>query len=103
MTGDFKVINNQGENYYNMEELGFTPVSAQELTGGETIADAAQTFLSILNNQGTDVQNNVVLTNAAFAIKTFNPKKSFGDCFYEAESSLMGGKALRSFQKLIKK
>jgi anthranilate phosphoribosyltransferase len=25
MTGDFKVINNQGENYYNMEELGFTP------------------------------------------------------------------------------
>lgn len=103
MTGDFKVINNQGENYYNMEELGFTPVSALELTGGETIADAAQTFLSILNNQGTDVQNNVVLTNAAFAIKTFNPEKSFGDCFYEAESSLMGGKALRSFQKLIKR
>jgi len=56
-----------------------------------------------LNNQGTDVQNNVVLTNAAFAIKTFNPEKSFGDCFYEAEGSLMGGKALRSFQKLIKK
>ncbi len=71
MTGDFKLINNQGENYYNI--------------------------------QGTDVQNNVVLTNAAFAIKTFNPEKSFGDCFYEAEGSLMGGKALRSFQKLIKK
>ncbi|MDQ1152257.1 anthranilate phosphoribosyltransferase [Sphingobacterium zeae] len=103
MTGDFKLINNQGENYYNMEELGFTPVSAQELTGGETIADAARTFLSILNNQGTDVQNNVVLTNAAFAIKTFNPEKTFGDCFYEAESSLMEGKALRSFQKIIKK
>ncbi|KKO90856.1 anthranilate phosphoribosyltransferase [Sphingobacterium sp. Ag1] len=103
MTGDFKVINNKGENYYSMEDLGFTPVLAQELTGGETIAEAAQTFLSILNNQGTDVQNNVVLTNAAFAIKTFNPEKSFGDCFYEAEGSLMGGKALRSFQKLIKK
>ncbi|MDR0263815.1 MAG: anthranilate phosphoribosyltransferase [Sphingobacterium sp.] len=103
MTGDFKVINNQGESYYNMEELGFTPVPAQDLTGGETIADAAQIFLSILNNQGTDVQNNVVLTNAAFAIRTFNPEKSFGDCFYEAESSLMEGRALRSFQKLIKK
>ncbi len=103
MTGDFKVINNQGESYYNMEELGFTPISALDLTGGETIADAAQIFLSILNNQGTDVQNNVVLTNAAFAIRTFNPEKSFGDCFYEAESSLMEGKALRSFQKLIKK
>lgn len=102
MTGDFKVINNQGENYYSMEELGFTTISPKELTGGETVAEAAQTFSSILNNQGTDVQNNVVLTNAAFAIKTFHPEKSFGDCFYEAEASLMEGKALRSFQKLIK-
>ncbi|WP_286859489.1 MULTISPECIES: anthranilate phosphoribosyltransferase [Sphingobacterium] len=103
MTGDFKVINNQGENYYNMEELGFTPVLPQELAGGDSIAEAAQTFLSILNNTGTDVQNNVVLTNAAFAIKTFHPKKSFGDCFYEAEESLMTGKALTSFKKIIKR
>lgn len=103
MTGDFKVINNQGENYYNMEELGFTPVLPQELAGGDSIAEAAQTFLSILNNTGTDVQNNVVLTNAAFAIKTFHPGKSFGDCFYEAEESLMTGKALTSFKKIIKR
>ncbi|RKO69514.1 anthranilate phosphoribosyltransferase [Sphingobacterium puteale] len=102
MTGDFKVINNQGENYYNMEELGFSPVLPQELAGGDSIAEAAQTFLSILNNTGTDVQNNVVLTNAAFAIKTFHPEKSFGDCFYEAEESLMTGKALKSFKKVIK-
>ena len=102
MTGDFKVINNQGENYYNMEELGFTPVLPQELAGGDSVAEAAQTFLSILNNTGTDIQNNVVLTNAAFAIKTFHPEKSFGDCFYEAEESLMTGKALESFKKIIK-
>ena len=102
MTGDFKVINNQGENYYSMEELGFTPIHPQELAGGDTVAEAAQTFLAILNNNGTDVQNNVVLTNAAFAIKTFHPEKSFGDCFYEAEESLLNGKALQSFQKIIK-
>lgn len=102
MTGDFKVINNQGENYYNMEELGFTPVLPQELAGGDSVAEAARTFLSILNNTGTDIQNNVVLTNAAFAIKTFHPEKSFGDCFYEAEESLMTGKALKSFKKIIK-
>lgn len=102
MTGDFKVINNQGENYYSMEELGFTPIHPQELAGGDTVAEAAQTFLAILKNNGTDVQNNVVLTNAAFAIKTFHPEKSFGDCFYEAEESLLNGKALQSFQKIIK-
>ncbi|WP_433863680.1 anthranilate phosphoribosyltransferase [Sphingobacterium thalpophilum] len=102
MTGDFKVITNQGENYYNMEELGFSPILPEDLAGGDSVADAAQIFLSILNNQGTDVQNNVVLTNAAFAIKTFHPEKTFGDCFYEAEEALMSGKALRSFQKIIK-
>ncbi|MGJ1411089.1 anthranilate phosphoribosyltransferase [Sphingobacterium thalpophilum] len=102
MTGDFKVITNQGENYYSMEELGFTPIRPEYLAGGDSVADAAQIFLSILNNQGTDVQNNVVLTNAAFAIKTFHPEKTFGDCFYEAEEALMSGKALRSFQKIIK-
>ncbi|MGE8380350.1 MAG: anthranilate phosphoribosyltransferase [Sphingobacterium sp.] len=100
MTGDFKVINNQGENYYNMEELGFSPILPEELAGGDSVAEAAKTFLSILNNEGTDVQNNVVLTNAAFAIKTFHPEKSFGDCFYEAEESLMTGKALKSFKKI---
>lgn len=102
MTGDFKVITNQGENYYSMEELGFSPILPEDLAGGDSAADAAQIFLSILNNQGTDVQNNVVLTNAAFAIKTFHPEKTFGDCFYEAEEALMSGKALRSFQKIIK-
>ncbi|WP_343538989.1 anthranilate phosphoribosyltransferase [Sphingobacterium thalpophilum] len=102
MTGDFKVITNQGENYYSMEELGFSPILPEDLAGGDSVADAAQIFLSILNNQGTDVQNNVVLTNAAFAIKTFHPEKTFGDCFYEAEEALMSGKALRSFQKIIK-
>lgn len=100
MTGDFKVINNQGENYYNMEELGFSPILPEELAGGDSVAEAAKTFLSILNNEGTDVQNNVVLTNAAFAIKTFHSKKSFADCFYEAEESLMTGKALKSFKKI---
>ncbi|MCS4228234.1 anthranilate phosphoribosyltransferase [Sphingobacterium sp. BIGb0165] len=100
MTGDFKVINNQGENYYNMEELGFSPILPEELAGGDSVAEAAKTFLSILNNEGKDVQNNVVLTNAAFAIKTFHSKKSFADCFYEAEESLMTGKALKSFKKI---
>lgn len=100
MTGDFKVINNQGENYYSMDELGFTPIQPAELAGGDTVVEAAQTFRAILNNQGTAVQNNVVLTNAAFAIKTFHPEKSFGDCYYEVEESLLSGKALQSFKKL---
>ncbi|WP_156306184.1 anthranilate phosphoribosyltransferase [Sphingobacterium endophyticum] len=101
LTGDFKVINNQGENYYTVEELGFTEVNAEDLTGGDSVEQAAKTFRQIIEGNGTAVQNNVLLTNAAFGIKTFHPEKSFGDCYYEAETSLLGHKALESFKKLV--
>ncbi|WP_433896157.1 anthranilate phosphoribosyltransferase [Sphingobacterium mizutaii] len=100
LTGDFKVINNQGENYYTVDELGFTAVAPEDLAGGESIEEAAKIFRQIIEGEGTDIQNNVVLTNAAFGIKTFHPEKSFADCYYEAEESLLGHKALRSFKTL---
>lgn len=101
MTGDFKVITNSGEQYFSMDQLGFEPVLPASLAGGETVEQAAQIFMQVLKNEGSTIQNNVVLTNAAFAIKTFNPEKSFGDCYYEAEESLLSGKALNSFNKII--
>ncbi|GAA4133150.1 anthranilate phosphoribosyltransferase [Sphingobacterium kyonggiense] len=101
LTGDFKIINNAGENYYTVEEIGFSPVAAQDLAGGEQVDESAKTFRTIIQGEGTDVQNNVVLTNAAFAIKTFHPEKSFGDCYYEAEGSLLGLKAASSLNKLV--
>lgn len=100
MTGDFKVINNDGENYYSVEEIGFEAVKAEELAGGENVEEAAKIFRDIIEGKGNEVQNNVVLTNAAFAIKTFHPEKYFGDCYYEAEEALLGLKALDSLKKL---
>lgn len=102
LTGDFKVITNQGEHYFTVEDLGFTPVRAEELAGGDNVEEAAKIFKTIIEGKGNDTQNNVVLTNAAFAIKTFHLGKSFGDCYYEAEASLLGLKALDSLKKLIK-
>lgn len=102
LTGDFKVITNQGEHYFTVEDLGFTPVRAEELAGGDNVEEAAKIFKTIIEGKGNDTQNNVVLTNAAFAIKTFHPGKSLGDCYYEAEASLLGLKALDSLKKLIK-
>lgn len=100
LTGDFKIISNAGENAYEVTQLGFEPLAANRITGGDTVEEAAKIFTTIIQGEGDDAQNNVVLTNAAFAIKTIHPEKSFADCFYEAEESLLGGKALRSFKKI---
>lgn len=101
LTGDFKTISNTGEHIHSINHLGFTPIAAERIHGGETVEEAAKIFTGVLNGEGTAEQNNVVLANAAVAIQTIHPEKSFGDCFYEAEASLLGKKALKSFKKLI--
>ncbi|HLQ98786.1 MAG TPA: anthranilate phosphoribosyltransferase [Sphingobacterium sp.] len=101
LTGDFKVINNQGEHYYEVSSLGFAPVKKEALSGGKSIAEAVKIFTNILKGKGSDAQNNVVLANAAQAIRTFEPSKSFADCYYEAEASLLDKKALKSLETLL--
>ena len=66
-----------------------------------TQEESAKIFKNVLSGEGTVNQNNVVLCNAAMAIKTIHQEKTFADCFYEAEMSLTEGKALKSFKKLI--
>jgi len=101
LTGDFKTISNAGERFYSVEHLGFAPLSADSIHGGETVEEAANIFKAVIEGNGTTAQNNVVLANAAVAIQTIHPEKSFGDCYYEAEASLLGKKALESFGKLV--
>jgi anthranilate phosphoribosyltransferase len=101
LTCDFKTFSADGEKINTIESLGFNKVNEQQITGGQTVSDSADIFMQVLNNEGTIAQQNVVLSNAAMAIKTINPNKSFADCFYEAEESLISKKALQSFTTLI--
>ncbi|MGO1788381.1 MAG: anthranilate phosphoribosyltransferase [Sphingobacterium sp.] len=101
LTGDFKIINNQGEHYHTVSELGFSPLEPTDLAGGETVEQAAKIFRTIIEGRGTKAQNEVVLSNAAFAIRTFHPEQSFADAYHQAEESLVSGKALSSLNTLV--
>ena len=101
LTGDFKTFSAEGEKINSIESLGFARLRPEEITGGETVADSAGIFTKVLNGEGTHAQNNVVLCNAALAIKTITPGKTFADSYYEAEQSLVSKKALDSFKLLI--
>jgi len=103
LTSDFKVIGNLGERYVSLDKLGFDKINPNEIQGGETIEEAANIFMAVLNGTGTVAQNNVVLCNAAIAIQTICQDKSFADCYHEAEVSLLSKRALNSFNKLVKK
>lgn len=101
LTCDFKTFSAEGEKLHTPEEVGFELLNPEEIKGGSTIADSAAIFTNVLNGEGTGPQNSVVLVNAALAIKTIKPLSSFGDCFYEAEASLLQKKALGSFKALL--
>lgn len=101
LTCDFKTFSADGEKINSIEALGFEKLNPSEIIGGSTVAESADIFMKVLNNEATTAQNNVVLANAAIAIKTIHPEKTFADCFYEAEEALLKGSALKSFKTLV--
>jgi anthranilate phosphoribosyltransferase len=100
LTCDFKTFTKAGEKINTLKELGFDRLKPEEIAGGNTVPESADIFISVLVGEATAAKNNVVLCNAALAIQTLEPQKSFADCFYEAEESLLSKRALISFKKL---
>ncbi|TXD60234.1 anthranilate phosphoribosyltransferase [Polaribacter sp. IC066] len=101
LTGGFKLFTKNGEQIINPEDLGQKRIEQSEIFGGNSVADAAKIFKSILDGAGTEAQNNVVLTNAAFALKIVDETKSFETAFEEAKKSLFGLKAKQTLEKLV--
>jgi anthranilate phosphoribosyltransferase len=101
LTNSYKTFTPQGEKITTIQGLGFDKIDPELISGGNTVEDSAAIFNQVIDGDGTIEQNNVVLCNAAIAINTIHPDKSFADCFYIAEESLMSKNALKSFTTLL--
>jgi anthranilate phosphoribosyltransferase len=101
LTSPFKLFSREGEKIVSPEELGLKTLQQSEIFGGNSVPDAAKIFKNILEGNGTEAQNNVVLANAAFALKTLDAEKSFETAFSEAETSLFGLKAKKCLELIV--
>lgn len=101
LTNDTKVITNEGETIMTPEQLGKRMVSAQDISGGNSIEEAAKIFTDILKGEGTFAQNAVVLANAAMALHCTGKYKSYEEAYHAAVESLETGKANESLKKLV--
>ncbi len=101
LTSQFKLFTKEGEQLIHPEDLDQQRILQSDIFGGDSIASAAKIFKMILEGNGTDAQNRVVLTNAVFALKIVDAKKSFLEAYEESKESLFGGKAKRCLEKLI--
>ncbi|MEO9477643.1 MAG: anthranilate phosphoribosyltransferase [Cyclobacteriaceae bacterium] len=100
LTGGFKMIMNNKEEVLRPADLGLNTLTEEQLHGGDTVEEAAEIFKNVLENNGTEAQNEVVFANAGLAIAT-GKQISVTDGVAQAKESLESGKALASFKKFI--
>ncbi len=101
LTRDFKVKTNTMEKIFRPEDLGMSNVRPEELYGGTTVEEASAIFDSVLENRCTESRKNVVLANAAFAIKVIEQDKDIAECMAIARESLESGRALACLKKYV--
>ena len=101
LTDTCKVMSNRGESIYTPEQLGFNTLTQEDLWGGNTVDEAAQIFMNVLENRATVAQRDAVIINSAFAIQTRSSYKPLEQCKAEAAESLLGGHAKNAFVKFV--
>ena len=101
LTGPFKMVNNVTEEVVDVNAIGFKTYQQSEISGGESIQDAAKIFMNVLKGKATKAQNDVVIANAALAIKSMHSHESMNACVAKAQESIDSKKALNSFHKLV--
>ena len=101
LTGDARFVSNRTEDRLSPEDFGFKAVSQHELYGGDTVEAAATIFRNVLEGNGTQAQQNVVIANAALGIQCVYPEKPLIGCVEEASEALKSKKALGAFKKLM--
>lgn len=101
LTGDTKVITNEGDFIYTPEQLGKRMVQASDIFGGNTAEEAASIFMKVLKGEGSWAQNAVVLANAAMGLYNTGEFSRYEEAFQLAVESLESGKAYSTFKTLI--
>ena len=101
LTNDTKIITNEGERIMTPEQLGKRMVSPQDISGGNSVEEAAKIFTKILLGDGTWAQNAVVLANAAMGLHCTGNFATYEEAYNAAIESLESGKANKALQKLI--
>jgi anthranilate phosphoribosyltransferase len=101
LTDTCKVVSSMGEFVYTPEQLGYRTLKQEDLWGGNSVDEAAQIFMNVLDNKATNAQRDAVIINSAFAILTRTPYKPLEQCKAEAAESLAGGYAKKVFGKFV--
>jgi anthranilate phosphoribosyltransferase len=101
LTGPTKALSKYSERILTPADFGVQPLQASDISGGSSVASSADIFMNVIQNKGTQAQQNVICANAGMAIATalnLGPIEGFE----KAKESLESGKALHALTTLQK-
>jgi anthranilate phosphoribosyltransferase len=101
LTGDARVITNEGERVMTPEQLGKRMVSPSDIYGGNSPEEAAKIFVDILKGKGSWAQNAVVLANASMALYCTGAYADYELAYAAAVESLESRRAENVLDTLI--
>jgi anthranilate phosphoribosyltransferase len=101
LTADTRFARNKSEGTISPTDFGFEKIAPEKLFGGNSVEEAAQIFMNILEGKGTTDQTNVVVANAALGLNIVFPEKELKECVEIAAESLKSGKALEKLKNVI--
>lgn len=101
LTSPFKVVGTSEERVYTPDDINLPMACEAELSGGNTVGEAAAIFDAVLAGKATPAQENCVVANAAFAIRTLEPQLSLETALGEARESIRSGRAAEAFRKFV--
>ena len=99
LTGPTKAFSKNSERVLSPKDFGVLPLEAIQIAGGDNVDSSAKIFMNVIQNKGTQAQQEVVCANAGMAIATaLNLSPIEG--FEKAKESLLSGKAFVALTKL---
>jgi anthranilate phosphoribosyltransferase len=101
LTSPAKLFTQNGETLINFEEKKLMKVKPSDIEGGNTIKEAAEIFISVLENKTQPEKLDVVIANSALAINCIDNSLSIEDSIEKARESIISGKALMRLKQLI--
>ena len=100
LTGKTRVAGNNGVIDVKPADFNLPKLTLEQISGGESLEEAATIFKNVLENKATEAQKSVVIANAATAIAVAK-EVSLLEAVGKARESLESGKALECFEKLL--
>jgi anthranilate phosphoribosyltransferase len=100
LTSDVLIYSNKGNQVIPIDELPFKSIAAEEISAGNSIEDASKIFISVLKNEASDAQKNVVVANSAFAMQCYT-NKDLEECIAACSESIESKKAFQLFNRIM--